>query len=95
MYNVYPRFFFGGGVILHIEVFLECGMLFCMMCIIVYNCTVLCYPVFYCSTLPPGIHPFAVTTTITTTTTTTNSITRDMDKHKFVHFASFLSQLAR
>jgi hypothetical protein len=39
-------------------------------CIVLY-CTVLYRPILHCSTLPPGINPFSVTT-ITTTTTNNN-----------------------
>jgi len=50
-------FFF---VILHIEGCFECCVLFCVVCVIVLYWIVLCCPVLHCSTLPPGINPFAV-----------------------------------
>jgi hypothetical protein len=40
---------------LSIEICLGCFMLFCVMCVIVLYC-----PVLHCSTVPPGINPFAV-----------------------------------
>ena len=45
-------------VILSIEGCLEWCMLWCVMCVL--YCIVLRCPVLYCSTLPPGMNPFAV-----------------------------------
>jgi hypothetical protein len=52
-------------VISCVEGFLECCMLFCVICVIVIYCivlycTVLYCPVLHCSTLQPSVNPFEV-----------------------------------